>query len=383
MQRDTLIKPYDFLVVGAGLFGSIFAQQAYEKGYRTLVIDERAHLGGNCYTSLQEGIHVHRYGAHLFHTSNEVVWKYLNRFTKFLPYHHRVKALFRNKLYSFPINLGTLQEIWGISDPKKAERKLASEKVPCEKPGNLEEWILSQVGPTLYEMFIKGYTQKQWQMEPKYLPISIIKRLPIRSTFDDSYFDDLYQGIPENGYTAMFEKMLEGIEVRLNSNFFDHRHSWEKLANHIVYTGRIDAFFGYVEGELSYRTLRFESTWHKSINVQGVSVINACDKDIPYTRTIEHRHFDKRCSSKFSILTKEYPMVWSRQAIPYYPINTTKNQEILKKYQNRAKSLKHVHFGGRLAEYKYYDMHHVVASALGKSHQWLHEYEKTAKKISF
>lgn len=367
----------DFLVVGSGMFGSVFAQQAREAGFKVLVLETRPHIGGNCYTKYEEGIHVHTYGAHLFHTSQESVWKYLNRFVNFLPYHHRVKAWAGGKLYSFPINLTTFYEIWGISDPAQAVLKLEQERLKIDAPRNLEEWALSQVGPTLYEKFIKGYTEKQWHRAATQLPAFIIKRLPIRTTFDDSYFNDTYQGIPEGGYTALFEKLLEGIEVKLNCDFFENRSYFESIASQIVFTGRIDAFFNYCEGELAYRTLRFDHTWHECENVQGMGVINYCDREIPYTRILEHRHFDSNCQSKISMTTKEIPIAWQRSLTPYYPINTPENGAILKRYQERSETMSHVHFGGRLAEYKYYDMHHVVASALAKSKQWLGEYRKT------
>lgn len=374
-------KPYDFLVVGAGLFGSIFAQQAKEAGLKCLVIDERPHLGGNCYTQKKEGIHMHQYGPHLFHTSNEQVWRYINRFSSFLPYNHRTKAWAKGRLYSFPINLSTFYELWGISDPQLASQKLEQEKVKIENPKNLEQWALSQIGPTLYELFVKDYTRKQWQEDPKNLPAFIIKRLPIRLTFNDSYFNDTYQAIPEHGYTAIFEKMLEGIETRLNTNYFKSRTFLESQAHYVVFTGRIDAYFDYAEGELAYRTQSFEHQWHNSPNVQGCGVVNYCDAKVPYTRVVEHRHFDSSCQSPVSVTTYETPQVWSNDKLPYYPINTPQNQVIYKSYSERAQRLETVFFGGRLAEYKYYDMHHVIASALAKSSQWIQKAQRSLRAL--
>lgn len=370
--------PYDFLIVGAGLFGSIMAYKAKKAGLKVLVIESRDHLGGNCYTRQENGIHLHVYGPHIFHTSNEEVWNFMNQFTRFLPYHHHVKAKAKGKLWSFPINLSTFYEIWGIQTPHEATEKLKEEVVACESPKNLREWALSQVGPTLYELFIEGYTQKQWKEDPVNLPAFIIKRLPIRLEFDDNYFNDPYVGIPEGGYTAIFEKMLEGIEVRLNVDYLQDRSKWDALAHRVVYTGRIDALFNYDEGELTYRTQEFEHEWHKSTNVQGIAVMNYCDKEVPYTRMIEHRHFDSKCTSDISVVTRETPVDWSREKTPYYPVNTPALQELYHRYKIRAQAEPKLLLGGRLAEYRYYDMHHVVASALAKSDLWIADLKNSA-----
>lgn len=367
---------YDFLIVGAGLFGSILAYKAKEAGLKVLVLESRPHIGGNCFTQQQEGIHVHTYGPHIFHTSNEDVWKFINQFTSFLPYHHHIKAKAKGKLWSFPINLSTFYEIWGIESPHEALAKLKEECIACEHPKNLKEWALSQVGPTLYSLFIEGYTKKQWQEDPANLPAFIIKRLPIRLEFDDAYFNDSHVGIPLGGYTAIFEKLLKGIEVRLGVDYLQHRAMYNQMAKKVVYTGKIDALFDYDEGELLYRTQDFEHEWHESPNVQGIAVINYCDEDIPYTRTVEHRHFDSTCTSPLSILTKETPACWNRGKVPYYPVNTPKLQELYQRYKARAEKNEQLLLGGRLAEYKYYDMHHVVASALAKAELWIRLYKK-------
>jgi UDP-galactopyranose mutase len=368
-----MTTPYDFLIVGAGLFGSIVAYKAKEAGLRVLVLESRNHLGGNCFSQKQEGIHVHVYGPHIFHTSNKQVWEFMNRFTSFLPYHHHVKAKAQGKLWSFPINLSTFYEIWGIETPQEAIAKLQQECIVCPNPKNLKEWALSQVGPTLYKLFIEGYTQKQWQEDPQNLPAFIIKRLPIRLEFNDSYFNDPYVGIPANGYTFIFEKLLEGIEVRLGVDYLQHRALFDTKARKIVYSGHLDALFGYDEGELTYRTQTFDHEWHPSRNVQGIAVINYCDREVPYTRTIEHRHFDSTCNSEMSLITKETPASWSRDKVPYYPVNTPSLQELYGRYKVRAEKNSQLLLGGRLAEYKYYDMHHVVASALAKAQLWIHQ----------
>jgi UDP-galactopyranose mutase len=371
-----MTPPYDFLIVGAGLFGSIVAHKAKKAGLKVLVIESRNHIGGNCYTKQEQGIHVHTYGPHIFHTSNEEVWNFMNQFTRFLPYQHRVKAKARNKIWSFPINLTTFYEIWGIETPQEAIEKLKEEVIPCENPKNLRQWALSQIGPTLYEYFIEGYTKKQWKEDPANLPAFIIKRLPIRLSFDDNYFNDTHVGIPEDGYTQIFEKMLDGIEVRLGIDYLKDKEHWNALASKIIYTGRIDALFDYDEGELIYRTQEFEHEWHKSQNVQGIAVMNYCDGDIAHTRMIEHRHFDSTCTSEMSLLTRETPVDWSCDKIPYYPVNTPALQELYHCYKKRAEDLPHILLGGRLAEYRYYDMHHVVASALAKADLWISLFNK-------
>lgn len=356
---------YDYLIIGAGLFGSIFAYEMNKIGKKCLVIEKSNHIGGNCYTENRDGINIHKYGPHIFHTNDKDIWNYINQFVDFNSYKHTPKVNFDNKIYSFPINLMTLYQLWRVTNPIEAQLKLEEVKIKNDNPTNLEEWILSQVGKEIYETFIKGYTQKQWNKNPKELPISIIKRLPIRLTFEDNYFFDKYQGIPIGGYTQIFEKMLEGIEVRLNTNYFNDRDHFNSLAKTIVFTGKIDEFFDYQFGELEYRSLRFELEKHNIEYYQGCSIINYTNYDIPYTRITEHKHFENS-KSDVTWITKEYPKDYKKGDIPYYPINDDKNNKIYNQYKELAKNTPNVIFGGRLAEYKYYDMHQIIGSALSK-----------------
>jgi len=365
---------YDYLVVGSGLFGSIFAHEARKTGKSVLVVDKRHHIGGNCYTENRDGVDVHTYGPHIFHTSDEKIWKYVNQFSTFNHYVNRPKVNYKGKVYSFPINLMTLQQLWGVTTPEEASRKLEEVRVACANPRNLEEWILSQVGREVYETFIRGYTMKQWKRDPKDLPSFIIKRLPIRMTYDDNYFDDSFQGIPIGGYTKIFEEMLQGVDVALGEDFFKNRQQWESRAKRIVFTGKIDEYFGYSKGELDYRTLSFEH--HTQLgDYQGVAVMNYTESEIPYTRITEHKHFQVQDVHKIknTVWTKEYPADWNRDAVPYYPINDEKNNAVYSQYKEMAKNEMNVIFGGRLAEYKYYDMHQIVGSALQKSRRALND----------
>ncbi|MBC5992106.1 UDP-galactopyranose mutase [Pontibacter cellulosilyticus] len=356
---------YDFVIVGAGLFGAVFAREMTDAGYKCLLIDQRDHIGGNVYTEKVEGIDVHKYGAHIFHTNDKRIWEYVNKFAEFNHYINKPKVRYKDRIYSFPINLMTLYQIYGVTTPKEAEEKLNEIRLPIDEPANLEEWILSQVGPELYELFIKGYTFKQWQKHPKDLPSFIIKRLPIRLNFEENYFEDSYQGIPKNGYTAMVENMLEGIEVRLNENYFDNKSYYDNLGKQLVYTGKIDEFFNYEFGELEYRSLRFESKVLDG-NYQGNAVFNYTDIEVPYTRVLEHKHFNFG-NQKKTVVTWEYPDSYTKGKVPYYPINDAKNSNIYKLYEAKTKDLPNIIFGGRLAEYKYYDMHQIVGSALSKA----------------
>ena len=359
-------KIYDFIIVGSGLFGSTFAQQAKEAGYECLIIDKRNHNAGNCYTEKVEGINVHKYGPHIFHTSDEKIWNYVNRFAKFNNYVNRPKVNYKGEIYSFPINLFTLYQLFGVKTPEEASKVLEEVKIHSDSPKNLEEWILSQVGEEIYQKFIYGYTKKQWGREPKELPSSIIKRLPIRLTFDDNYFNDVYQGIPIEGYTKMIEKMQEGIEIRLGVDFFDGRDQFEKMAKHIVYTGPIDEFFEYQYGTLEYRSLKFETERLDIEDFQGNAVINYTEEDVPYTRICEHKHFDG-VRSLHTVITKEYPIEWTKEKERYYPVNDAENNLKYVGYRKLAETISDKYiFGGRLAEYKYYDMHQVIASALSK-----------------
>lgn len=357
------MKRYDYLVVGAGFFGAVFAREMTNRGFKCLVIDKNGHVGGHCYTEKVEGIVVHKYGPHIFHTNNFEVWKYVQRFATFRQYCHRIKANYQGKIYSFPINLMTLYQLWGVSTPEEARKCLEQKRIPCGSPQNLEEWSLAMVGREIYETFIQGYTKKQWNKDPKELPPFIIKRLPIRFSFNDTYYNDQYSGIPEEGYTALFENLLKGIEVVLNEDYFKKRKEYEGMADKIVYTGRIDEFFDYKYGELEYRTLRFETELLPIPDFQGAPCINYTDEKVPYTRINEYKHF-MGVELPHTIISREYPDEWNRNKVPYYPVNTAANDEIYNKYKKEGEGLPHVIFGGRLAEFKYYDMHQVVASAL-------------------
>lgn len=361
---------YDFLIVGCGFFGSVFANEAKKAGKKVLVIEKRSHIGGNSFTERIENINVHKYGPHIFHTNDENIWNYINKFAKFNNFVNRPKVFYKDKFYSFPINLFTLHQLWGINNPSDAKKRLEKERLKIENPDNLEEWILSQVGQEIYEKFIKGYTQKQWGQDPKNLPSSIIKRLPIRLNFDDNYFLDKYQGIPEGGYTQIFEKLLEGVETILDVDFFKNIKYWESISKQIVFTGKIDELFNYEFGELEYRSLRFESQILEG-DFQGNAVVNYTSEEIPFTRICEHKHFEFGQQEK-TIITKEYPDFYSKEKTPYYPINNQKNNLIYSKYKELALSKKKYILGGRLAEYRYYDMHQVVASALHESKKYLH-----------
>lgn len=354
----------DFLIVGAGMFGSVFARKATDAGYSCVIIDKRMHIAGNCYSENKDGINVHKYGPHIFHTNNHAIWEFVNLFANFNNYSHRVKVNYENKIYSFPINLLTLNQLYGVSTPSQAKIYLNSIRVKNEHPNNLEEWILSKVGKEIYEIFIQGYTSKQWNKNPRDLPASIIKRIPIRFNFDDNYFEDSYQGIPIGGYTKMFENMLDGIPVYLESDYLTRREQFDKMARMVVYTGPIDEFFNYKYGELEWRSLRFEELSFDDLDYQGSAIVNYTSRNVPYTRILEYKHFDNP-TARNTIITKEYPQDYTRGLEKFYPINTDKNQAILIKYQKDIDKTKYI-FGGRLAEYKYYDMHQVIASAIKK-----------------
>lgn len=356
---------YDYLIVGSGLFGSIFAREMTDAGAKCLVIDKRNHIGGNCYTRNDNGIHVHEYGPHIFHTNSCEIWNYMNKWTKFNNFIYRPRLIYKDSLYSFPINLFTMYQLWGTKTPKEAENKLKKVRVNILSPSNLEEWILSQVGEEIYEKFIKGYTIKQWNRDPKDLPASIIKRLPIRLTYDDNYFEDKYQGIPIDGYTPIFEKLLNGIPFESGVDYLKDRFYLESKAKKIVYTGAIDEFFNCDQGILDWRSLKFQ---HETLNIsdyQGVACINYSDSNIPYTRIVEHKHFTFG-KQDHTIITKEYPQNWDINKEKYYPITDNKNNKLYNLYKNRIDTAKYI-FGGRLADYKYYDMHQVVGSALSRS----------------
>jgi UDP-galactopyranose mutase len=355
---------YDYLIIGCGLFGTSFARLATDSGKSCLILDSRDHIAGNCYTENIEGINVHKYGAHIFHTSNKVVWDFVNRFSRFNNYINSPKAISGGKMYSLPFNMNTFYEIWGVKYPHEAKAIIDKQRYKGT-PSNLEEQSLSLVGEDIYNLLIKNYTEKQWGKSPKELPPFIIKRLPLRFTFDNNYFNDLYQGIPVGGYTKMFEKMLDGVDIQLQTNYFSNRNYFNSLARKIVFTGCIDEFFDYEYGELNYRSLHFVNHTIDMKNWQGNAVVNYCDKEHKMMRCIEHKHFEGTNSNK-TVITHEYSQNYVKGLIPYYPINSDDNQKIYKKYLEKTKPLTNFIFGGRLAEYKYMDMHVVIESAMNK-----------------
>lgn len=354
---------YDYLIVGAGFFGATFARAMTDAGKSCLVIDSRDHIGGNAYTEKVGEIDIHMYGPHIFHTNDDRIWEFVNRFSKFNNFVLSPKAYVDGRMYSLPFNMNTFHEIWGVTTPKQAKEIIEAQKFRGE-PQNLEEQAKSLVGSQIYDLLIKGYTAKQWQKDPKDLPSFIIKRLPLRFTYDNNYFNDKYQGIPVDGYTKLFENMLEGIDVKLNSDYFKNRGSWHMMAKKVVFTGKIDQFFDYEFGELEYRSLEFiTELLPNTENFQGAAQVNYPDSSVPWTRIIEHKHFTK-VNTDYTVVTKEIPTNYDRNKVPYYPINDEKNDNIYRKYREKADSMKKVIFGGRLTEYKYYDMHQVIASAL-------------------
>lgn len=359
---------YDYLVVGAGMFGATFARLVTDAGKRCLVIDKRPHIAGNCYTEEEGGIHIHTYGPHIFHCNDDDIWNFVNRFARFNNFRNSPIALHGGKVYSLPFSMYTFNQLWGVTTPAEAYEKINSQRLRLDRePANLEEQALALVGRDIYETLIRGYTLKQWKKEPRELPSSIIKRLPVRFTWDNNYFNDRYQGIPIGGYTAMFRRMLDGIEVRLGVDYLAERASLDSLAKKVVFTGRIDEFYGYCYGDLEYRTLRFDHEWVDVENYQGNAVVNYTEPHFPWTRIIEHKHFEPGNSSPRTIITREIPDDWSLDKVPYYPIGDDRNVEIFRKYEDLAVREKKVIFGGRLAEYKYYDMHQVIGSAMSKA----------------
>ena len=356
---------YDYLIVGAGLFGAVFAQQAKQAGKTVLVIDKRSHLGGNVYTEEVEGIQVHRYGAHIFHTSDRKIWEYVQQFAVFNRYTNSPVARYKDEVYNLPFNMNTFYQTWGVKTPEEAKEKLESqirEAAVCE-PKNLEEQALSLVGKDIYEKLIRGYTEKQWGKRAKELPSFIIRRLPVRYTYDNNYFNDSYQGIPVGGYTRMVERMLDGVEIRLNTDYFQAREELDRLADRVVFTGMIDAYYGECYGKLDYRSLRFETEVMDTSNYQGNAVVNYTEYEVPYTRIIEHKHFEFGTQPK-TVITREYPAAWTGKEEPYYPINDERNNRLYEKYKALADQEDRVIFGGRLGMYRYYDMHQVIAEAL-------------------
>lgn len=356
---------YDYLVVGAGLYGAVFAYEAKKKGKTCLVIDKRDHIAGNIYCENVSGINVHKYGAHIFHTSDKKIWEYVNQFAEFNNYINSPVARYKNELYNLPFNMNTFSKMWNIATPQEAKDIIASQiaDLNITEPKNLEEQALSLVGKDVYEKLIKGYTEKQWGRDCKDLPSFIIKRLPLRFIYDNNYFNDRYQGIPIGGYTKIVEKMLDGIEVRLNTNYLDNREEFDAMVDKIVYTGMIDQFYDYKLGVLEYRSVRFETEELPMENYQGNAVVNYTEREVPYTRIIEHKHFEFG-KQPTTIISREYSSEWKKGDEPYYPVNNDKNNALYQQYKELADKEHKVIFGGRLGGYKYYDMDKVIAAAL-------------------
>lgn len=358
-------KHYDYLIVGAGLYGAVFAQKAMEAGKTCLVIEKRDHIAGNIYTEAVEGIQVHRYGAHIFHTNNDEVWNYVNRFATFNRYTNSPVANYKGEIYNLPFNMNTFNKMWGVITPAEAQAEIERQRAAhyVAEPKNLEEQAINLVGTDIYEKLVKHYTEKQWGRPCTELPAFIIKRLPVRFIYDNNYFNALYQGIPVGGYTAMVEKMLEGAEVKLGVDYLADKAAWDAVAGKVVYTGPIDAYFGYKLGALAYRSVRFETETLDMENYQGNAVVNYTDADTPYTRIIEHKHFEFGTQPK-TVISREYSAEWKVGDEPYYPVNDEANGALYQQYKALAEGEEKVLFGGRLGEYKYYDMDKVIEAAL-------------------
>ena len=371
------MKQFDYLIVGSGLYGATFSYRARQAGKKCLVIDKRPHKGGNVYCESMEGIHVHKYGAHIFHTSDKNVWNFVNSIVEFNRYTNSPVANYHGKLYNLPFNMNTFYQMWGVTTPQEAQAVIEEQKASAmqsmrasgiDEPRNLEEQAITLIGKDIYEKLIKGYTEKQWGRKCTELPAFIIKRLPVRFIFDNNYFNDKYQGIPIGGYNKLIEGLLEGSEVRTGCDFFEDRNHWESMAERIVFTGKIDEFFHYQFGKLEYRTVRFEEEIHDCPNYQGNAVVNYTAKEVPYTRIIEHKHFEmfgpEVYENSHTVISKEYSTEWQEGMEPYYPINDNKNNALYAKYNELADQEKNVIFGGRLAEYKYYDMAPIINKVL-------------------
>lgn len=358
---------YDYLIVGSGLFGAVFSYEAKKRGKTCLIIDKRDHAGGNVYCESVEGINVHKYGAHIFHTNDKRIWDYVNSFVEFNRYTNTPVADYKGVLYNLPFNMNTFYQLWKVKTPDEAKAVITNQikDLNIKDPQNLEEQALSLVGTDIYEKLIKGYTEKQWGRDCKDLPAFIIKRLPVRFTFDNNYFNDAYQGIPIGGYNKLTEGLLEGTEVRLNENYFDNKEYYDSLAPQIVFTGKIDQYYDYQFGKLQYRSLRFDQQTLDMENYQGSALVNYTEREIPFTRIIEHKHFEFGTQPK-TVITHEHPAEWDESNEPFYPINDQLNNEMYKKYKALADQEENVIFGGRLAEYRYYDMHQIIGSALKK-----------------
>lgn len=358
------MKKYDYILVGSGLYSGVFAWFAKQKGKKCLVLEKRDHIGGNVYCENTEGIHVHKYGAHIFHTSNKEVWRFVNSLAEFNRYTNSPVANYKGEMYNMPFNMNTFSKMWNISTPAEAKKIIEEQKKEITgEPKNLEEQAISLVGREIYEKLVKGYTEKQWGRDCTALPAFIIKRLPVRYTYDNNYFNDLYQGIPIGGYNVIIDRLFEGCDIETGVDYLEKKEYYDSLGEKIVYTGTIDAYYKYQFGKLEYRSLRFESEVLDEENHQGVAVVNYTDRETPYTRIIEHKHFEFGTQPK-TVITREYPVTWQEGMEPYYPVNDEKNQALYQKYAKLAEKEEHVIFGGRLGEYKYYDMDKVIASAM-------------------
>lgn len=358
------MKKYDYILVGSGLYSGVFAWFAKQKGKKCLVLEKRDHIGGNVYCENTEGIHVHKYGAHIFHTSNKEVWQFVNSLAEFNRYTNSPVANYKGEMYNMPFNMNTFSKMWNISTPAEAKKIIEEQKKEITgEPKNLEEQAISLVGREIYEKLVKGYTEKQWGRDCTALPAFIIKRLPVRYTYDNNYFNDLYQGIPIGGYNVIIDRLFEGCDIETGVDYLEKKEYYDGLGETIVYTGTIDAYYKYQFGKLEYRSLRFESEVLDEENHQGVAVVNYTDRETPYTRIIEHKHFEFGTQPK-TVITREYPVTWQEGMEPYYPVNDEKNQALYQKYAKLAEKEEHVIFGGRLGEYKYYDMDKVIASAM-------------------
>lgn len=365
------MKHYDYILVGSGLYAGVFAWYAKRRGKTCLVLERRDHIGGNVYCEDVEGIHVHKYGAHIFHTSNKKVWEFVNSLAEFNRYTNSPVANYKGEMYNMPFNMNTFSKMWGVCTPAQAKARIDEQRSGVTgEPKNLEEQAISLVGTDIYEKLVKGYTEKQWGRDCRDLPGFIIRRLPVRYTYDNNYFNDPYQGIPVDGYNALIERLFEGCEIRTGVDYLEHRQEYENAAERIVYAGTIDGYFGYQFGNLEYRSLRFETETLNTDNYQGVAVVNYTDRETPFTRIIEHKHFEFGTQEK-TVITREYPVNWKPGMEPYYPVNDEKNQALYEKYRALAEKEERVIFGGRLAEYRYYDMDKVIRSALDRAKEEL------------
>jgi UDP-galactopyranose mutase len=376
-----MLTHYDYIIVGAGLYGATFAYCAKQAGKTCLVIDQRPHLGGNLYCEQIEGINVHTYGAHIFHTNNRQVWDFVNNIVPFNRYTNCPVANYNGQLYNLPFNMNTFHQMWGVVTPAEAEAKIAEHKAEAlamldgREPANLEEQALSLVGRDIYEKLIKGYTEKQWGRACTDLPAFIIRRLPVRMVYDNNYFNDAYQGIPIGGYNLLIEGLLDGVDTLVNTDFFTERAKWEAMADMVLFTGKIDAYYGYRYGKLAYRTVRFETEVKEVPNYQGNAVVNYTDRETPYTRVIEHKHFEQFGQAVYenpkTVISREYSTEWGEGMEPFYPVNDEQNMALYQQYKQLADAETKVIFGGRLAEYKYYDMAHVIEAAINIFEQWV------------